>query len=196
MTQEAKTLSICVQALIATAPAFAGLLRQGVGVWLEAPKPVRDFLVEDLGLSLEYATHRIPGLFLNGVAVDDWEATLVAPGDEVALSGTMPGLAGIALRRQSPLKRFRADLVTPFRIHDVAAGTVTVRPFNFVAQDLVEPLLARGIHVGGDVLVAYIQSRSEDFAACRLTESADPLPQGLQRWRLAECVRLVVQWLP
>ncbi len=196
MTQDSSALTIRVQAPVAIAPAFAGLLRQGVGIWLGAPKSVRDFLLEDLGLDVEYATHRVPGLFLNGVAVDDWEATQVAAGDEVALSGTMPGLAGIALRRQSPLKRFRADLTTAFRAHDVAAGTVTVRPFNFVAQDLVQPLLARGIQVGGDTLATYVLDRGEAFASCRLLESGEPLPQGVQQWRLAERVRLVVEWVP
>ncbi|MBC7355198.1 MAG: hypothetical protein H5U09_03235 [Desulfomicrobiaceae bacterium] len=195
MIQDEKTLTIRAQAPVAMAPAFAGLLRQGVGVWLGAPKSVRDFLLEDLGLDVEYATHRVPGLFLNGVAVDDWEAIQVVPGDEVALSGTMPGLAGIALRRQSPLKRFRADLSTAFHARAVAAGTVTVRPFNFVAQDLTQPLLVRGIHVGGDVLASYVQDRSQELTSCRLVESGEPLPQGVQRWRLVERVLLVVEWV-
>lgn len=188
--------TVRVLAPAAVAPAFAGLLRQGVGVWLAAPKPVRDFLLEDVGLDLEYATHRVPGLFLNGVAVDDWETAQVAPGDEVALSGTMPGLAGIALRRGSPLKGFRADLAVVFRTQDAAPGVVVLRPFNFVAQDLAQPLLARGVRLAGDALAVYVQARADELASCRCLDSDESLLRAAQRWRLADAVRLVVQWRP
>ncbi len=176
------------------APAFAGLLRQGIGVWLPAPKPVRDFLVEEVGLELGYATHEIPGLFLNGVAVDDWENTLVAPGDEVALSGTMPGLAGIALRRQSPLRSFRSDLTVPFRSAAAVAGMVTLRPFNFVAQQAVQPLLARGVYVSGAELARYVEARADELGACRLMGGEGCLEDAMACWRQVEVVHLQVVW--
>jgi hypothetical protein len=176
------------------APLFAPLLRQGVGVWVPGPRPVRDFLVEDMGLGLHYAIHSVPGLFVNGVAVDDWDHTLVAPGDVVALSGTMPGLAGIALRRQSPLKSFRQDLTAPFRASEVPAGTVLVRPFNFVAQDAALPLLARGICLSGVALAAFVAEREEALRCCRVLPQERSLVDVASDWRQAEQVLLQVEW--
>jgi hypothetical protein len=93
------------------APRWAGLLRRGVGVVVDKVISVRDFMTSVLGMDVQYATNSVPGLFLNNAPVDDWSEELVGGGDEIGMSGTMPGLCGIALRRSSPIKAFRPDLV-------------------------------------------------------------------------------------
>ena len=47
----------------ASVSAWHGLLRRGVGVYLDDAVSVRDFMTAVLGMDPEYATHSVPGLF-------------------------------------------------------------------------------------------------------------------------------------
>lgn len=149
------------------ASSWAALLRRGVGVVLEHPVSMRDFMITVLGMEERYATESVPGLFLNNAPVDDWRSEMVGDGDQVGMSGTMPGLCGIALRRSSPIRAFRPDLVD--RHHSKLKGVATVKMFNFVAVDCCDPVFARGVVVSPDALAQYLddQGASALGDACR-----------------------------
>lgn len=142
--------------------AWTGMLRHGVGVALTAPVSVHAFMVTVLGMDAGYALSSVPGLFVNSAPVDDWDQQEVGAGDAVGMSGTMPGLCGIALRRQSPIKSFRPDLTAALG-QKREAGVVTVRMFNFVAQDCVRTVLERGVLVSGPWLLSYMEAQSLDL---------------------------------
>ena len=149
----------------ASVSAWHGLLRRGVGVHLDDAVSVRDFMTEVLGMDLEYATHSVPGLFLNNAPVDDWRVEIVGGGDEVGMSGTMPGLCGIALRRSSPISAFRPDLVSHHEGQERSGGVAKVKMFNFVAQDCFPAVLQKGVIVPAAFLLQYLDD--EDIALDR-----------------------------
>lgn len=141
-----------------------GLLRRGVGVRLEGPLSVRDFMITVLGMAEDYATNSVPGLFLNGAPVDDWRAETVRGGDEVGMSGTMPGLCGIALRRSSPISSFRPDLVSRHGADEQGgAGVARVKMFNFVARDCFLPVLQHGVIVSARAVLEYLDDQGMDL---------------------------------
>lgn len=149
-----------------SAKAWHGLLRRGVGVFIDHALSVRDFMTEVLGMDLHYATNSVPGLFLNNAPVDDWSRELVGDGDELGMSGTMPGLCGIALRRSSPIRAFRPDLVSRHDDESRRGGLATVKMFNFVALDCFRPVLQRGVVVSPAAVLEYVDDQEIGLQGC------------------------------
>lgn len=149
-----------------SATVWHGLLRRGVGVFLEQAVSVRDFMTEILGMDLDYATNSVPGLFLNNAPVDEWREELVGDGDELGMSGTMPGLCGIALRRSSPIRAFRPDLVSRHDEEKRTGGVAVVKMFNFVALDCFKPVLMRGVVVSPQAVLQYVDDQEIDLQQC------------------------------
>ena len=158
-------LRVATSARLSTS--WAALLRRGVGVRVEEPVCMRDFMITVLGMEERYATESVPGLFLNNAPVDDWRTEMVGDGDEIGMSGTMPGLCGIALRRSSPIKAFRPDLIDRHEIKK--GGVAVVKLFNFVAVDCCGPVLERGVVVSPAKLEQYLvdQDMGLEDARCQ-----------------------------
>lgn len=147
--------------------AWHGLLRRGVGVFLDKAVSVRDFMTDVLGMDPNYATNSVPGLFLNSAPVDDWREERVGDGDEVGMSGTMPGLCGIALRRSSPIRAFRPDLVSHHGKDERKGGVAKVKMFNFVAQDCFPSVLRNGVIVPAKSLLEYLDDADIALDDCQ-----------------------------
>lgn len=147
--------------------AWHGLLRRGVGVFLDKAVSVRDFMTDVLGMDPHYATNSVPGLFLNSAPVDDWREERVGDGDEVGMSGTMPGLCGIALRRSSPIRAFRPDLVSHHDKDERKGGVAKVKMFNFVAQDCFPAVLRNGVIVPAKSLLEYLDDADIALDGCQ-----------------------------
>ena len=162
-----------------------GLLRRGVGVFLNTAVSVRDLMTEVLGMDLEYATNSVPGLFLNNAPVDDWREERVGAGDEVGMSGTMPGLCGIALRRSSPIRSFRPDLVSRHDRDECSGGVATVKLFNFVARDCFPSVLRHGVIVPATSLLRYLEEEGIALDRCECFWNGDPVDGGRIREVLA-----------
>ena len=152
-----------------------GLLRRGVGVFLDKAVSVRDFMTEVLGMDPNYATNSVPGLFLNNAPVDDWREERVGGGDEIGMSGTMPGLCGIALRRSSPISSFRPDLVSRHDESERQGGVAKVKMFNFVAQDCFPAVLQNGVVLPAASLLDYLDSQNISLGQCRCVWNGDPV---------------------
>lgn len=143
-----------------------GLLRRGVKVCVNESISVRDFMTDILKMDLEYATNSVPGLFVNNTPVDDWIAERVYGGDDVGMSGTMPGLCGIALRRSSPIRAFRFDLNSRPDVDEHKGGMVNVKMFNFVARDCFFPVFHDGVVVSTISLQQYIKDQDISLEMC------------------------------
>jgi len=157
-----------------SAKIWHGLLRRGVGVFIDNALSVRDFMTEILGMDLHYATNSVPGLFLNNAPVDDWREELVGDGDELGMSGTMPGLCGIALRRSSPIRAFRPDLVSRHDEEARRGGVATVKMFNFVALDCFKPVLKRGVVVSPKAVLEYVDDQEISLQECACEWNGSP----------------------
>lgn len=172
---EQKDLRLIIAVTEPGALNWAGLLRRGVGVILDRAVSVRDFMTATLGMGEHYATNCVPGLFLNNAPVDDWGVEMVGGGDEVGMSGTMPGLCGIALRRSSPIKVFRPDLVDR-QASDKHGGVATVKMFNFVAKDCFRPVLEQGVIVAAGDVLAYLNDQNLDLAGSQCFWNGEIIP--------------------
>jgi hypothetical protein len=162
-----------------------GLLRRGVGVFLDKAVSVRDFMTDVLGMDVDYATNSVPGLFLNCAPVDDWREERVGDGDEVGMSGTMPGLCGIALRRSSPIRAFRPDLVSHHGAEECKGGVARVKMFNFVARDCFPAVFRKGVLVSGESLLRYLDDQGITLDRCRCTWNGAVVAPGKLRELLA-----------
>ncbi len=137
---------------------FLALFSGGVGVPAPAGCDLDRFFHRCLGLDPDYAVTRVRTVFLNGRPVDDTARAVLGPGDEVALSTAMPGLVGICMRRDSPIRSFRRDITHDPRDDTAPAAQngetipVTVRLFNFIALEIGPGLLGRGVYVAGERL--------------------------------------------
>jgi hypothetical protein len=123
-----------------------------------------------LGLTPEYVTDRIQTLFLDGKPVDDVEKAVVRDGATLALSAAMPGLAGATLRRGGFFSGMRSQISyhkeqeTGFR----GKGTVRIKVFNLLAQELGPKLLGQGVRIEGSLLNDFFDRQTGGFwEGCR-----------------------------
>ena len=80
-------------------PRFYMFLRQGVELEGQVGCSAAAFLCQQYGLSSEYLDKTIQTIFLDGKPVDDVNSAMITPGSRLALSASMPGLAGATLRK-------------------------------------------------------------------------------------------------
>ncbi len=149
---------------------FFPLLQSGVTVQAALPCTIQSFLCTQLGLSGDFVRERILSIVLDGHPVDDPEAARLRDGSQLALSSAMPGLAGAALRRASPLASFRGSIT-----HTDSDGTgrmqeglISVKLFNLMMGDLGPSILRHGICIRGAALIGLWQpARSIFLKYCR-----------------------------
>lgn len=186
-------LPLCLVRLDSAGPGFAclnPLLRTGVDVAVPGPLAVRELLCTVLELAPEFVERRVATLFLNNHPVDDLDATQVRPGDTMALAAAMPGIAGITMRRNSPVKALRADIScaqTAVGGQSGQAGAVTVKLFNFIALEAGPGLLSRGVAVPAQAVAQTLRDNARHVAAITLEghpATPDDLDEILGRVRL------------
>ncbi|WP_321405002.1 hypothetical protein [Maridesulfovibrio sp.] len=141
MQENLKTVTI--QAGI---PGTTTLLQKGVFIQTTSGISVREFMVEEIGLSPDYAETRVRAIFVNGSPVDDIDGVKIKDGDEISLSGALPGISGIAMCRDTPIGAFRTDISAK------ASGTIEsgeakifLKLFNLIAQEAGPTLLKKGV---------------------------------------------------
>jgi hypothetical protein len=143
---------------------WISLLRNGFTLRIDGPLSVRTFLAGPLDLREDYVRERVATVFLNGRPVDDMDEALVCAGDSLALAGSMPGIAGITMRRDSPVAAMRSQITSRGRQDcPEEAGRVTVRLFNNVAEEAGPDLLARGVEIEPEKLGDFLGSRDSAF---------------------------------
>lgn len=126
---------------------WRALFRRGVGIRLRLGCSVRQSICTELGVDPEYVDQRIRSVFLDNSPLDDIDTPKLSEGQTLSLGGGMPGLVGITLNRASPFCHFRGEIGWKGDkgcTVEGSEGEITLKLFNFVAEDLVEPMLARG----------------------------------------------------
>lgn len=140
--------TLAIQAAPEALLALTPILREGVIAAVRPGVSLRRTLVEDLGLDPACVEKRVQTVFLDGSPVDDIDADHASAGCTLALAGALPGVAGIAMRRGSPVGVFREGIT-----HNTGAGpagtggqlNVTLKLFNSVALECLAAVLGRGV---------------------------------------------------
>ena len=140
---------------------FASLLQYGILLPLEKSTTILLLLLKLPGADLEYLQKEVQTIFIDGVAADDLEQKLF-PGQTLAISAAMPGLAGAIFRKGGLHSTLRSSSVKD-QIQPDATGYVNLKLFNSVATDLIVPLLKDGILLTGIHLFKFISRREELF---------------------------------
>ena len=125
---------------------------------------IKDFFLEQLNVSPEYVQEKIQGIFLDGKPADEIETAIVRDGARLTLSGTMPGLAGIALRR-GPLAVFRLGIThreTGGNCH-AGDGFIQLKLLNLLMKDLGPELFKKGIYINSAELAGYLGNLPTGF---------------------------------
>jgi hypothetical protein len=140
------------------------LLQKGFYIQTCVGCTIKDFFQKQLGLSPDYMQTRIQGIFLDGKPADDIDTAIIRDGARLTLSGTMPGLVGIALRR-GPLAVFRHS-ITHQETGDYSYsgnGVVQLKLLNLLIKEMGPELLRKGIYINSTELANFLGSLPQEF---------------------------------
>lgn len=138
----------------------------GVDVELTVNLDVRTLVTRELKIPDDYLENRIQTVFLDGSPVDDIDEAIVRPDQDLTLCTALPGAMGICMRRDSPLKAYRAGIghcEDCDQLVDPKPGRITLKYFNFIAREQGGSLLQRGVILKPAPLKRFLESRDADF---------------------------------
>lgn len=146
---------------------FSLLFQHGVMIKVEVNCSMRTMLCQQLGLSPQYVEDRIKTIFLDGRPVDDIDSAFIRDGSTLALSAAMPGLVGAILRRGGHLAPMRSQIAhrEEKKVASRRQGTVVLKLFNLLIDELGPSILERGVIVGREDLKSLLMSLQEKFGA-------------------------------
>jgi len=139
---------------------FALLFQHGVFIRCTTGVTIEELLVAHFGFTRDYLEKRLTTVFLDGAPVDDISEAPVGDGMALALSSSMPGLAGATLRRKGTLSSMRRSITYhhedghPAPVH---AGHITIKLFNILAQEMGPILMKHGICIDALKLAEFIR---------------------------------------
>lgn len=175
------------------------LLQRGFLVPCSGPLPLQDFLLGLPGFNQQYIASRIETIFINGCAADSLEEIL-QPGNTVALSAAMPGLAGAIFRKGGAHASLRSKPVSSRPVQSTSDGFITLKLFNMIATETVEMLLPHGILIKGSVLTRFFHRQQERLRTLLVDIRHDASSPSLEEARLFvqshAVIRLVVREVP
>lgn len=163
------TVTASRESLLALTP----ILREGVGIGLRPGISLRQTMIQDLGFCPTCVEERVQTVFLDGSPVDDIDADHAVAGCTLALAGALPGVAGIAMRRGSPVGVFREGIAHGIAHEDEAASTallpVTLKLFNTVAIECLAAVLEQGVELRAGRLAELLAADPDALATASFT---------------------------
>ncbi|MBN1849311.1 MAG: hypothetical protein JW932_12075 [Deltaproteobacteria bacterium] len=167
---------------------FMGVLRKGVRVEGHVGLSIGGFLREEIGMDAEYIESRIQTIFLNGRPVDDVEAAVIGDGDALALSASMPGLAGATLRKGGHFAGLRSTI--SYREEGSAKrsgkGVVTIKLFNLIAKELAPLFFERGFIMDGEDFSGVLHSHHETLSAGLRSVEIDGQAEDMEKLEITD----------
>ncbi len=145
-------------------PRLCTLMQKGCYVRIRTGCSLRELLCDQFGIDPEYVRKDIKVFFINSSPVDNIDEAVVRDGATVALSASMPGLVGAAMRGDG-LSWMRSSIT----YHDEGGelggseGAIQLKLFNQVMADLGASFLERGVYVQSQFLLNYFSRFGEDF---------------------------------
>jgi hypothetical protein len=143
---------------------FYYLLQRGFGLKTRVGISVKTALTQEFGLNVKLL-EKIQTIFLDGMAVDDIESSIIRDGSILALSAAMPGLVGATFRRGSYYAAMRSNITSggTSEMTVPKEGRVTLKLFNLLIKELGPVFLEKGILVEKDVLQGFLVEQPRDF---------------------------------
>ncbi len=138
----------------------ATLLQRGFLLPAGGSISISELLTELPGFTEEYIRDRVQTIFVNGLAEDNTERKL-EPGDILALSAAMPGLAGAIFRRGGRHASLRTWPSPVFHADSDQSGFITLKLFNMIAAETGPQLLNKGILIKGRILARFLDRQGE-----------------------------------
>ncbi len=156
---------ILISAGPALIPCFQPIFQSGFFFRCQVGRSIEDFLLRQLVLNREFVGEKVSTVFLNGQCVDDFSSAILKNGSVVAFSSALPGLAGATLRRGGPYACLRSSITyceeeIPAPVQE---GTITVKVFNLLMEELGAVFLEKGITISCSVLVEFLLLQKENF---------------------------------
>ncbi len=140
---------------------FTTLLQYGIQIKCPAGKSIAVFLEEIPTFTEEYIVEVVQTIFLDGDPADDLETVFDKEEQTLALSASMPGLAGAILRRNSFHSALRGHTTKVNDLNfDFEECIVTLKLFNSIAQDKGPVLLDGGIFMDSKKILKFFNIRS------------------------------------
>lgn len=160
--QQAAT--ICLQLNEKQLESLFLILQQGFFVNACVGCSIKDFFLKQLGLRPDYIEQRIQGIFLDSKPADDIDSAILRDGSRLTLSGTMPGLVGISLRR-GPFAVFRHTITyRETGNYDYSGdGCVKIKLLNLLMKEMGPRFLRQGIYMDPEVLAEYLTGLPPGF---------------------------------
>jgi hypothetical protein len=144
---------------------FSSIFGRGVKIPTRVGHTIKDVVCGQIGISEDYLDQRIQTIFHNGKSVDDVETTVVKDGSAIALSAAMPGLMGATLRKggffspmRSQISHQREETAVP-----EANGMIMLKLFNLLVGELGALVLGKGVFIGTDVFLDFLNRQSAVF---------------------------------
>jgi len=136
------------------------ILWQGFTLHVTLGSSLHHLLIDQLHLYPDVIENKIRTIFLDGSPVEDPKTALVHQNARLALGGAAPGLAGIALRRQSPAAFARHDITHHSKsTHPLPKkGPITIKLFNQIAPALAPNLLTTGLTTTNSTIIQILKS--------------------------------------
>lgn len=146
-------------------PNFQGILCRGFGCQVVTGWSLREVCCRELSIAERFLNEEIRAVFLDGHPVDDLDTAIVQDGSHLALSGSLPGLAGISMRRGSPIVSFRREISyrKTQQEGEIKTGWIQVKLFNLAADKLGPVLLRKGIVLKGKEWREFLEKQPPEF---------------------------------
>jgi hypothetical protein len=144
---------------------FQQLFQGGVILQVQVGVSVRDVLCRQLEIADEYVDNRVNTIFLNSMPVDDIDTATVSDRTVLALSASMPGLAGAVMRKGGFFAGLRSTIsysegkVAP----DSGTGELVLKLYNMTASEVGPHILERGVLIEVDKLREFFAERVQRF---------------------------------
>lgn len=142
---------------------FALMFQQGFMLRGRIGSTIREALCEQWGVETGYLDGRINTVFLDGSPVDDVDKARLAEGSVLALSASMPGFVGAALRKGGFYAKMRQGIT---HMGDAGAevpreGFFVLKLFNMVAEELGPLFLKEGIWLESKAFEEFFRSKGK-----------------------------------
>ncbi len=171
-------IAIFLNSTMNAADKLATLLQRGFLVPVTGTVSIAELLKDLPGFDETYIRKRVQTIFVNGLAEDN-AARKLAPGDTLALSAAMPGLAGAIFRRGGQHASLRTRPLTAEPLKADQSGHITLKLFNMIAAETGPLLLQAGILIKGKTMGRFLDHQGERIlpiiARVEVEKSAVPL---------------------